>query len=385
MIQRLGRLLGLLATAALMGCSAEQVHYESLPTPPGSVQSVVATVYLLGDGGEASPQRDEVLRYLQQDIEATLSGDDPAPVVVAFLGDNIYEEGASPEPTDEDVEKLAGQVRALPVHGDARGVFVPGNHDWAKGAGLEEARAAVVRQREWVRQMAGGRDLSLLPGDGCPGPETEDVGDVHLVFIDSEWLLRAPEGECGSADDFYARLAEDLRANRNRRVVILAHHPLVSGGPHGGNVSPFQRGPLVYYLAVKSGIIRQDIASPAYTAMRRGISEAIEAGGARPLIHAAGHDHNLQIIRMTGDDQPRYQIVSGAAARTERTRRVEGTRYATDGFGYVRLDFTAEDVRVVVHARAVDGGPVRPVFACTVSRAARPDECPEAPIATASP
>jgi hypothetical protein len=35
----------------------------------------------------------------------------------------------------------------------------------------------------------------------------------------------------------------------------------------------------------------------------------------------------------------------------------------------------------VVFARDALGGPVRPVFACTLSQAASVEECPEAPLA----
>ena len=161
-------------------------------------------------------------------------------------------------------------------------------------------------------------------------------------------------------------------------MVLLSHHPLASGGPHAGNVAPFERGPLVYYLAAKSGVSRQDLSSGAYTAMRREITEAIAESGAPPLVHAAGHDHTLQVIRLAGPGEPRYQLVSGALAKTENVRRIDGTRYATNGFGYMRLDFVAGRVRLVVYARDVSGGPVRAVFGCTISKGAPPDECPEA-------
>jgi hypothetical protein len=370
-------------TAGLVGCAAGQVRYVPLAEPPAAVPRSDATLYLVGDGGEVNPHRDTVLAHLRADILSVSRQGAGPPVVVAFLGDNIYDDGAQPEHTPEDLEKLAGQVLALAPAPNVQGIFVPGNHDWAIGSSPEEGREALVRQSEWVASMSAGRNVRFVPEDGCPGPVTLELGGAAtLVLIDTEWVLRSSGEDCGSADEFYGRLATALGAHRDRPVVLLSHHPLASGGPHGGNVGMLERGPLVYYLATKGGVSRQDLASTAYTAMRRRIADAIAESGAPPLIHAAGHDHNLQVIRMAGPAEPRYQLVSGALAKTASVRRISGTRYATDGYGYMRLDFLDGEVRVVVFARSTAGGPVRSVFACTLSQAAPVDECPEAPLAT---
>ena len=370
----------ILAAAWLTACSAEQVRYQPVASPAPPPERATLVLYLVGDGGEVNAHREAVLAHLQADVESAARAGSGPPVVVTFLGDNIYDDGATIERLPEDVERLAGQVLALSKASNVQGVFVPGNHDWANGGPLDDGREALARQEEWLEAYSDGRDVRFVPDDGCPGPVTKDVADVHLVFIDTEWILRDTDGRCGSAEEFYDRLAGDLRAHADRRIVLLSHHPLASGGPHGGNVAPLDTGPFVYYLASLAGASRQDLGSPAYTGMRRGLTAAIARSGTRPLVHAAGHDHTLQVIRLGGSDEPRYQLVSGALSKSENVRRIAGMRYGTNGYGYMRLDFFPESVALSVFRRDVAGGPVETVFQCTLSVEPPPAECPEAPL-----
>jgi hypothetical protein len=80
--------------------------------------------------------------------------------------------------------------------------------------------------------------------------------------------------------------------------------------------------------------------------------------------------------------QPAYQLVSGAGSRSTNSRRIDGTRYATNGFGYMRVDVGTVRAHLTVYARGLDGGDVQTVFACTLTAAAPEAECPEAPRAT---
>lgn len=364
------------ATAAWTACTPGQVRYEPSPSSTSTTSAVDATLFLVGDAGEVNPERTDVLAHLSAQIQDAART--PArPVLVAFLGDNIYDQGLPAEPSREDLEKLDGQVLALGDVPSVSGVFLPGNHDWGNGATVADGRAAVERQSTWIEHVRPGRDLQFLPDDGCPGPAGRELGpSAYLVFIDTEWLLRRAEQGCGTAEEFYARLAAELRAHADKRLLILAHHPLVSGGPHGGNIAPLEMGPFVYWIARKSGVSTQDLSSGRYTDMVRRIREAIDLSGTRPLALAAGHDHTLQVVGMGGQGDPAFQLVSGAGSKSERSRWIEGMRYATDGFGYMRLDFTQDEVLLTVFARSVESGPVRALFSCALSD--DPGACPEA-------
>ena len=377
-----GRLALVALSCLTAACQATQVRYAPLIEAPYVADPSQATLFLLGDGGEDNAARRDVLVHLAENISAVAADGSGPPVVVAFLGDNIYDDGVREEFVNEDVAKLRGQIFSLGQSPNVKGVFVPGNHDWATGRSDEKGLAAVLRQRDGIERFSEGRDVRLLPADGCPGPVSQHLGDaVHLVFFDSEWLLREPDDHCGPPEDFYRRLQEELEANSDRQVIVMSHHPLVTGGPHGGNVGLFEHGPLVYYLSTKAGVSIQDRASPAYSNMAQRLEGAFAASGAPPLIQAAGHDHNLQVIGLSQASGSDYQLVSGSASRNSNVRRVDGTRYASDGFGYMRLDFDGAAVRLYVYAREAAGGPVRTVFRCTVASSDRSADCPEASLA----
>jgi hypothetical protein len=207
---------------------------------------------------------------------------------------------------------------------------------------------------------------------------------LHLVFVDTEWLLRQPVDDCGSFEEFFDRLEEDLESNREKQIIVLSHHPLASGGPHAGHLALFERGPFLYYLLKKSGVNVQDLGSRRYSAMIRRFEESFESSGVRPLFQASGHDHSLQVIRLAGPGQPGYQLVSGAGSRSTNSRRIEGTRYATNGYGYMRVDFHDAGPQLTVYVRALEGGELRPAFSCRLASAEAADTCAEAPMAADS-
>ena len=349
--------------------------------PPDPVTSPEALIYLVGDAGEASPGRDSVLAHLNAELSHQGASHPETPIMVVFLGDNIYEVGARQEFRSEDLAKLTAQVEAVPPRDGTRTVFLPGNHDWAKGANEETARPAVRLQESWLDEIANARDVGFLPRDGCPGPSLVHVGgNVEVAFLDTEWLLRGLEDDgCGSPQEFYGRLAAELSARPDARIILAAHHPMATGGPHGGNVGVFDHGPFVYYLAVKSGLSVQDLTSGRYSDMLTGLRTAIEESGVRPVAFASGHDHSLQVIALNGDDEPAFQLVSGSGSRTSAVEAIDGTRYAKAGHGYMRMVFTETSTDLVVFGQSSEGGSVHALFACALSADAQ-EACAEAPL-----
>ena len=304
-----------------VGCVHRAV-YEAPSAEPPALGRVDAALYLVGDAGDDTPGRAVVLEHLERDLARHEARHPDAPAAVLFLGDNIYEVGARPAFEAEDFAHLAAQAGVVARARRARAVFLPGNHDWAKGADDLLALEAVRTQAEWIRGRIGSDRAVFLPDDGCAGPASMDLGgSVRIVFLDTEWLLRGPESACPSPTEVYDALSAELAASRDRRVVLAAHHPMATGGPHA-----LDHGPFVYWLAVKAGLGVQDLGSGRYAEMLAGVRRAIRDSGTRPLAFAAGHDHSLQVIGLEGEGNPFFQLVSGSGSRTTAADRTRGTR-----------------------------------------------------------
>lgn len=359
------------AVAALLALACEVAEPAAGTATP--LSDVETRLYLIGDAGAPAPG-DPVLRALSSQVAA-----DPARSMVVFLGDNIYPAGLPAQGTPgrkEAERRLDAQVDLIREAG-ARGIFVPGNHDW--GAWGPDGWDAVRRQGRRVASR-GGPGVAMLPPDGCPGPVVQDVeAHLRLIVLDTQWWLHAypkplhPDSSCGH--DSEAEVVDALRAAvegaGGRRVVVAGHHPLASGGIHGGyfgwrdHIFPLREKkkwlwiPLpgigsAYPLARRGGVTDQDLSGRLNVRMREALAEAFAK--APPLVYAAGHEHNLQVIRGKGAE---YLLVSGVGfyGHTSRTAHTEGTLFSRRASGFMRLD-VARDGRVrlaVVVADAAGG------------------------------
>jgi hypothetical protein len=341
------------AVVLVLAVGAARVAWAA--QPPATAKTT--RLYLIGDAGAPAPD-DPVLRALH----AELSGD-PARSVAVFLGDNAYPKGL-PEPGSagygEARRRLDAQVEAVRASG-ARAIFLPGNHDWARGS-RRDGLAAIVRQ---TRHLSGqGHLVTMLPGNGCPGPAVEDVGErLRIVVLDTQWWLHDPAARpsyptSSCPQDSEAEVTAGLRSAiagaAGRLVAVVAHHPLESGGPHGGRFGlrdhlfpAWEKGvwiPLpglgsIYPLYRAAGGPRQDLASRPYRHLRRSLAAVFAESP--PLLYATGHEHNLQVIRRPGLP---WLLVSGSGAfrHTSRVVKIAGALYAEEESGFMRVEVSAE-------------------------------------------
>lgn len=314
--------------ACISGCLPPASNPQ--PTP----DQIETSLFLIGDAGEADPRAD--YSGIPLDSLAAHIAESPERSLVVFLGDNVYPAGI-PEEGDAEFRdarrKLEVQIRAIPA--GARAIFIPGNHDWAH----EEAYGlySVRLQEQLIARLANGRDIRLLPGNGCPGPVSLDAGRLRLIALDTQWWLHAfiVRDSSTSCTNTMGGVTSALRREvqppgTNRVVVVAAHHPLMTGGAHGGYcgiTGPFRR------FAGR----HQDVMSSTNRRMRDSIEAALRVR--KPLIFAAGHDHSLQVLH--GGGSVDYILVSGAGSTSKGSCAVrlrESLYTSPHRSGYMRVD-----------------------------------------------
>lgn len=325
------------------------------PVPALAPEEVITSLYLIGDAGAPNSEGEPVLGALRRDLASRGSER-----VVVFLGDNAYPRGlpAVNHPGRGEAERrLATQVHVV-TEGAIKGVFVPGNHDWARHG--KDGWESIKRQEAFV-DSAGGGAIFFQPRGGCPGPAVIDVGRrLRLVLLDSQWWLHQgpkphdPDSSCAadSGPEVMDSLRSALAGAAGRLVVVAAHHPLVSGGVHGGHfdwkdhvfplraIAPWLWIPLpligsLYPAVRQEGVSSQDVGSRAYRGFIAALRRAFADRG--PALYAAGHEHNLQVI---AGGATRLELVSGAGiyGHSGSAVPIQGTLFARKASGFARLD-----------------------------------------------
>jgi hypothetical protein len=362
---RRSRLWRVAWVAALAACTRALEPATLTPAPVAPLDSIELALFLIGDAGSKAYDGEPVLHELSRQSDSLRS----VKQFVVFLGDNVYPRGVPPlgHPMRLDAERrLAAQVLAI-RKGAAQGILVPGNHDWDRQG--REGWNAIRRQDTLVRQF-GGDDVRLLPKGGCPGPEVVDIGEhVRLIALDSEWWVHndvkpyGPDSPCPTRNNQEVEdsLRGALRDKGTRHAVVVDHHPLRSGGEHGGaftlgdhifplrHIQSWMWLPLpiigsLYPLARQNGFSNQDLSGRLYQVMARTFERVFAQYP--PLVMASGHDHNLQVIRGGRPEitHAHYQVVSGAGilGHASLVRKVEGSLFEREAAGFMRLDFTRD-------------------------------------------
>lgn len=355
-------------------CSHVKPYYRSHDLKPTNISidesEIGYRVLLIGDAGE--PQHSKpVLERLQQ--WAALA---PDRTVIVFLGDNIYPSGmpVGNHPNRPDAERrIMAQIEAVRNSG-ARGVFIPGNHDWTRAGGTT-GRAAIQRQADFVNAQLSSQS-SFLPPNGCADPAVVDGAGVRLIILDTHiWYEDEPQeifADCQypTPEAVTDALTEIIdQTPLHLEVIVAGHHPLISYGPRGGHffwkdhlfpltgLSSWLWIPLpgigsLYPLA-RSTLLkdRNDGGSVYHRKMTKQLTSAFAAK--KPLIYASGHDHALQVLE--GGNAAEYLVISGAGSQKKLYDVGHGdeTLFAHSHAGFVAVDFL-KDGRILL--RVVETG-----------------------------
>jgi hypothetical protein len=397
----LGSFCATLVVLLWLGSAGADGPYVSGPASVAQVDvdAIDHRLLLIGDAGAPDLKFEPALEALRRH-----AAEIPERTTVAFLGDNVYETGMPDASALEDtpVEEILDEVllniyesrkeaerrvgAQVTAAGDsgARVVFVPGNHDWDQfGVGGWER---ILQLEAYLRaqQAVSPTPILLLPAGGCPGPVTLDLGkNGRLIALDTQWWLDAGVGgkpspnenptncEYVTQEGVVTALERDVvEAHADgREVVIAAHHPIRTNGPHGGYApflthffpmrvlstyipSVFHWTPLPIVGTAMVAVRRfrspsaQDLSSWEYRHMRgrflntlRGLAKE----GGKPMLFAAGHDHSLQVFEEEGTGM-RYSVVSGLGSS------VKASPVGHNGYtlfahssdeqpGFIKLDF----------------------------------------------
>lgn len=307
--------------------------------PDGGSGDQEAVLFLVGDAGFMEFDRHPVMEHMKVAVRAL--DERGVPTTVLFLGDNVYDAGVR-EGHPEDLRLLGAQVEVV-AGTSARGIFLLGNHDWANTA-KDEGLSRVRNQDQALRDFKDdtGANVGLLPQAGCPGPERETLENTRgdalaaLVLLDTPWWMleppTSPRCRLSTKQDVIRELERMVSEDSDLPVIVAGHHPLRSGGPHGGNAGSLR------WLANRAGLLREDLNTPPYQDFIESMS-GVFGRAARPIIYVAGHEHSLQVIADSMEGASVLHLVSGSGSKVTGVRPIEGSSFAAALLGYMRLDF----------------------------------------------
>jgi hypothetical protein len=353
---------------------------------PGFAQAPAHTVFLLGNTAQA-----ELPTARLKLLRATLE-QQTGPFTVVHLGDIVGNTGlmtkgdtALAQAARNRADALIALVKGLP---QGKIYFLPGDKDWANSgpAGLK----AVRRLEKYIEKQLPGQN-AFIPTNGCPGPEVVDVAPlVRLVAINTPWFTHpfdrpeAPDTDCKTLtkEEFREQLQDLIDDTKNKNVLLLGHHPVVTNGVYGGH-EPLSRhlSPPVFgtiYAAYRQNVgTPRDLANPRYQELKKELLNTLQSNPG--VIYAAAHDFSLQITPFQGN----YHVVSGSFAESEHVGAKGESLYSKSEEGYTTLEYFA-DGNVTTHIYTFEGNPLTtkmaystPLFYSACSGSATPTDSKE--------
>lgn len=348
-------LISLLLILSVSIVSGQKIYYspeyDNLPLEINEdPQDLLYRVYLIGDlkNADSTNQNLKLLKSI-------LNTEDKKSAVV-ILGDILYPLGlrdSIDSNYDEDTTNL-NYIIDLFNNYPGEIIFIPGNHDWAKGK--TEGLNNLNNLETYIEEKLN-RGNVFLPDDGCPGPiEVKLSDDIVLIAFDSQWFFQKqskPEvlGDCEleSENEVFIQIEDAIRRNREKKIIVASHHPLFSVGYHGGyfpasdllfpllNVKNYLFIPLpgfIYtgYRKYLGNI--QDLAHPEYKIFRNNLLEVLK--DYPDVVYASGHEHNLQYFKA---DSLHHIVSGGGGEGTYISKRKKKTDFALQNSGFSRLSF----------------------------------------------
>lgn len=341
------------------GCGIREAYiapdYQGIVIEKPASEDISQRILLIGDAGEPfSEEREPVLEALE--IQAMIL---PQKTIIVYLGDNIYPYGLDDPDSELRIisESRLNEQISVAENSGAKAVFVPGNHDWDQGG--SEGWARILLQEEYIKDKSDS-NITLYPGGGCPGPYIEDYENLRMIYIDTQWWLHPhnkpnpDNSNCPQAteDEVLAALDSALSTAGERFVIINAHHPFATHGPHGGffpwadhlfpllhlNINLWIPLPIIgslYPVARMLGVSPQDLSNGLYKNLIAKMEGVLRKH--KNWTFAAGHEHSLQVLKGVNGN---YYLVSGFGTSIHHGEVTVGddTVYSDSEEGFMQID-----------------------------------------------
>ena len=299
------------------------------------------SVYLVGNlnGNKLSTNLDLFLRTIEKEEKSKS-------FIVFMLGDVNQE-------TTENTKILLNFIQNIQKQGGEI-YSITGDLDWDNSGyyGLDSANALQKTYKQFL-----GENI-FIPKNNCPGPYVKDIGDnIRIIAINSQWWLHPYrkalpiDSECDEIlkIQIIDELDAAIESAGNRKVLLLAHHPITSGGVYGGNSNfmgqffPFSHsdpenktfipfyGTFYHCYRQNVGSV-QDFSNPAYKQYIKDIKDLLIKH--EDVVLCSSHEYDLQLMNLAYN----YQIISGSLVKNAQVSTLENTVYKTNENGFVKLE-----------------------------------------------
>jgi len=304
-------------------------------------------LFLVGDiGANSSKVYDSNVVDL---IKSSLRKDSKNQSVV-FLGNSFSKDGLPDEESKEFkvIDKsIEDCIEKLKENTD-KVYFVPGNSEWYDGHNYTVS--ALDNVEDYLQSKVKGKNI-FVPSHGCGEPKVVELtDDLLLLLIDSQWVLQGDASgerkrsgcDMDSEGELVTFIQQVLSKNKDKNVIISAHHPVYSNGRTGGNYGAASHLlPLPILGSAITGVKKisggpQKFGHPQYEAYRTAIELAIS--NFEGIIHASAHDQNMQYLNENDD----HYIVAGSGANVDFVRKGGKAEFAAMEMGFAKITHTKD-------------------------------------------
>ncbi len=283
------------------------------------------------------------------DISHALSEDLPTDhTFTLIINGDLISKNLDQELQFDLITKVVRKIASFP---NGFMVIIPGDADWDYGR--ETGFSSVVNLEKRVKKFVKDQNIKNIKWvlkKGCPGPNDISLSQhLKIITLNTQWWNHREDkptpttGECEFAETSHIKeeIEDLLEKNKNKNVLILGHHPIISLGNYGGHfsfgneLSPF---PLIgsfinaFHAHVGSNMDISNARLRIYSSM---IQEILVSH--QNLVYASSHEKNQQIIKLRDN----YLINSGALFSSSHASKDRNALLSSEELGIIRINYSA--------------------------------------------